>query len=74
MKKKKYTAAAVAAACVMIYYIGIAVLFAFAPDIPRILRIILIAIPLAYCAVLAFVLRQRIREIKSGEEDDLEKY
>jgi len=38
------------------------------------LKLVLIIIPLALMGLSIFVLVERIREIRSGEEDDLSKY
>ena len=75
MKKRKgYLAPALVVAFIVLYYGGMAVLFAFVPGIPGWAKALLCLIPLAVCAVAVGVLVQRIREIKSGEEDDLDQY
>ena len=73
MKKRKYVAPIVVAAIIILYYAGIAAVFSqMAMTLWQ--RMLLIAVPLIPCGVVIYVLVQRIREIKGGEEDDLEKY
>ena len=74
MKKKGLLGAVLSALFVIIYYGGLLLLFAFQPEIPSWARILLCLVPLAVCAVAVGVLVQRIREIRSGEEDDLDQY
>ena len=62
------------AAFLMLYYGGMAAMFVCVPGIPGWAKALLCLIPLAVCAVAVGVLVQRIREIKSGEEDDLDQY
>ena len=38
------------------------------------IKIILGIIPIAFCGTMIYVCAQRIKEIRSGEEDDLSKY
>lgn len=61
-------------AFLMLYYGGMAAMFVCVPGIPGWGKALLCLIPLAVCAVAVGVLVQRIREIKSGEEDDLDQY
>jgi len=58
----------------VLYYGGMAVLFAFVPGIPGWAKALMCIVPLIVCALAVYVLVQRIREIKSGEEDDLDQY
>ena len=75
MKKRKgYLAPALVVAFIVLYYGGMAALFAFVPGIPGWTKALLCIIPAAVCALAIYVLVQRIREIRSGEEDDLDKY
>jgi ABC-type transport system involved in multi-copper enzyme maturation permease subunit len=74
MKKKGLLGAVLSALFVIIYYGGLLLLFAFQPEIPSWARILLCLIPLGVCAVVILVLVQRIRELKSGETDDLDNY
>ena len=61
-------------AFLMLYYGSMAAMFVCVPGIPGWAKALLCLIPLAVCAVAVGVLVQRIREIKSGEEDDLDQY
>ena len=74
MKRKGLLGAVLSALFVILYYGGLLMLFAFQPEIPSWARILLCLIPLGVCAVVILVLVQRIRELKSGETDDLDKY
>ena len=74
MKKKGLLGAVLSALFVIIYYGGLLLLFAFQPEIPSWARILLCLIPLGVCAVVILVLVRRIRELKSGETDDLDNY
>ena len=74
MKKRGYLAPTLVVAFIVLYYIGMAAMFVCVPGIPGWAKALLCLIPLAVCAVAVGVLVQRIREIKSGEEDDLDKY
>ena len=74
MKKKGFWGAVLSALFVILYYGGAFVLFACQSDIPLWAKLLLCLLPLGVCAVTALVLVQRIREIRSGEEDDLDQY
>ena len=75
MKKRKgYLAPALVVAFLVLYYGGMAAVFACVPDIPGWAKALMCLIPLAVCAVAVGVLVQRIREIRGGEEDDLDQY
>ncbi len=74
MKKRNYAAPIIVAGCLLLYYFGIIALFVLIPGILWWAKMLLCAIPLAVCAVLIFVLVQRIRELNSGETDDLDRY
>ena len=74
MKKKGLIGAVVSALCILLYYGAALVLFALIPDFPWCGKSLLCLIPLGVCSVVILVLGQRIRELKSGETDDLNKY
>ena len=67
-------APALVVAFLMLYYGGMAAVFVCVPGIPGWGKALLCLVPLAVCAVAVGVLVQRIREIRSGEEDDLDQY
>ena len=71
---KKMIAPIVIASLMLLYYIGIVLLFLFVEGIPFSLKLVMIAGPLAICGVTIGVLVSRIKEIEGGEEDDLSKY
>lgn len=73
MKKRKYTAPVIIVVLLCAYYIVLA-LTAARLEMMLWLKILAAAVPLLLCGVAVGVLIQRIREIKSGEEDDLYKY
>ena len=74
MKKKGLLGAVLSALFVILYYGGLLVLFALQPDVPSWARVLLCLLPLGVCGVTVLVLVQRIRELKSGETDDLDNY
>ena len=74
MKRKGLLGAVLSALFVILYYGGLLILFAFQPEIPSWAQILLCLSPLGVCGVTVLVLVQRIRELKSSETDDLDKY
>jgi len=74
MRRKKYVAPVIIAALLCAYYIGFAVVIGRLPQLPLWGRLAGILIPLVICAAVIIVLISRIREIRSGEEDDLDQY
>lgn len=58
----------------VLYYVGIAVFLALIEDIPMAAVIASLIIPAILAAVMIGVTVSRIKEIRSGEEDDLSKY
>ena len=74
MKRKGLLGAVLSALFIILYYGGLLILFAFQPEIPSWAQILLCLSPLGVCGVTVLVLVQRIRELKSGETDDLDKY
>ena len=71
---KKIFAPIVITSFLVLYYMGFAYFVLFADDIPLILKLFAGVIPLCFIGVCIYVLVERIREIRSGEEDDLSKY
>lgn len=74
MKRRGYAAPIIVSSCLSLYYAGIAALLIFVPGIVWWLRLILLLAPVAIGALLISVTVQRIRELNSGETDDLDKY
>ncbi|MDO5338437.1 MAG: hypothetical protein Q4E89_13535 [Eubacteriales bacterium] len=71
---KKMIAPIIIAVIFVAYYVGIAAAFIFIDDIPGLIKLLFVVVPLALAGVMIGVLRSRIKEIRSGEEDDLSKY
>ena len=57
----------------VLYYVGFFIVCAML-SMPFILKLLFGIIPLVLAGVCIFVLMERIKEIRSGEEDDLSKY
>ena len=76
MKKhwKKLIAPIIIISCVILYYIFIGIVFLTVDGISLLIKIPGLVIPIAFIGVSIFVLKERIKEIRSGEEDDLSKY
>jgi hypothetical protein len=74
MHKKKMIAPIVITAVFVLYFIGFAILIAFEEYIPFFIKLLGCVIPLLLAGVCIYVFVERIKEIRSGEEDDLSKY
>ena len=74
MKRNSYFIPVLIAVFICIYYIGLIASFLLITGIAWWIRILLSLLPAALGAVVIYVLVQRIKEIKSGESDDLNKY
>lgn len=72
--RKKMVAPIIIAVLLILWYIGMAIACFCIPEIPFIFKILMAIIPAAISGVISFVLAERIKEIRSGEEDDLSKY
>ncbi len=70
--KKKMVAPVVITIVAIAYYIGYFVLLMAA--LKGILRILAGVMPIALIGIMLYVCKQRIQEIRSGEEDDLNQY
>ena len=73
-KKKGYTGAVLSALFLILYEIGLAVVLMLIPPAAVWIRVLLCLIPAVIAALVIYVLVQRIREIRSGETDDLDRY
>lgn len=58
----------------LILYYGVFLIICFFMKMPLAAKILFGLIPLCLCGVVIYVLAERIREIKGGEEDDLSQY
>lgn len=74
MHKKKLIAPIVITAVIILYYIGFACACTFINGIPLLVKLLGGIIPFLLVGVCIYVLVERIKEIRSGEEDDLGKY
>ena len=74
MKKRKLAAPIVISVLVGLWLLGYAVLIFLVPAIPLWIKLLGAVIPLALLGVTIYVLCERIQEIRSGEEDDLDNY
>ncbi len=70
---KKMIAPIIIVSILILYYAGFFVICMFIP-IPLALKLLFGLTPLLLAGVSIYVLMERIREIRSGEEDDLSKY
>ncbi|MBQ3090665.1 MAG: hypothetical protein IJD21_08930 [Oscillospiraceae bacterium] len=75
MKKRSgLVGAIVVAVCLLLWYGGMLALFVWIPDMGLLPKILLCALPLAVCGLIIHVLAQRMKELSSGETDDLDQY
>ena len=72
--KKKMVAPIIITVILVLYYLGFVVACVVIPGIPTIAKFLFGVMPLALAAVTINVMLKRIKEIRSGEEDDLSKY
>ncbi len=72
--RRKMVAPLIFTIVISAYYITIGIVFLCIPEIPFLIKILFAVIPLALAGVAVYVLIERIKEIRSGEEDDLGKY
>lgn len=70
---KKLIAPVIIVAMLAVYLIAFAVAWTYVA-LPLLVKIAGVVIPLALIGVGVFVLVERIKEVRSGEEDDLSKY
>ena len=74
MNKKKLAAPIIITALIVLYYIGFACACLFWDAVPLIAKILGGIIPMLFAGVSIYVLKERINEIRSGEENDLGQY
>lgn len=72
--RKKMVAPIIIAGVLIVYYVAIAAVCFFLPEIPAAVKVLFVVVPLALAGIAIAMLSERIREIRSGEEDDLSKY
>lgn len=71
---RKLIAPVIVAALLVLYYLIFAAVCLLVPGIPLAVRLIFGILPLILAGVCIYVLIERIKEIRSGEEDDLSQY
>lgn len=74
MKKGKLAAPIVVTAILFLWLGGWVALFWWEPGLPFFIKLAGTIVPLALLGVSVFVLVERVDEIRSGEEDDLDNY
>lgn len=74
MKKGKLVAPIVVSVLLILWMAGWLALFCAVPGPPFLVKLIGAIVPLALIGVTVFVLVERLKEIRSGEEDDLDNY
>lgn len=74
MEKNKLIAPIIISVIMLLYYLGFIVVCLLIDGIPLLVKILGALVPLLLAGVIVYVLLERIKEIKSGEEDDLSKY
>lgn len=72
--RRKMIAPILVTVILVLYYIGFFLVCALIEGIPLIDRVLAGILPLGLAGVSIAVLVERIREIRSGEEDDLSQY
>ncbi|MBQ3010832.1 MAG: hypothetical protein IJD81_06535 [Oscillospiraceae bacterium] len=70
---KKMIAPVVVAVLLVLYFVGYAVLLLAIPDLHLIVKLLAL-IPLIMAGYALWAAKERIEEIKGGEEDDLSQY
>lgn len=73
MKYKKLIAPIIITA-ILLLFLMLQITGVILSDAPTVFRVIIITIGVSFCGISIFVLIERIEEVKSGEEDDLDKY
>jgi predicted membrane channel-forming protein YqfA (hemolysin III family) len=71
---RKIIAPIVIVVLIAAYYIGCAVFLIRDPEVSVMMKALMAVIAIALTGVGIYVLKQRADEIRSGEEDDLDKY
>ena len=71
---KKLIAPLIITVLVGIYFLFFGSLFIMDGEIPMAMKVIGAIVPLCFLGVAIYVLIERIKEIRSGVEDDLSKY
>lgn len=73
VNQKKMIAPILITLLILFYYVFIVRLL-FLLALPALVRTLILVVPFGVAVLLGMVLVERIKEIRSGEEDDLSKY
>jgi predicted tellurium resistance membrane protein TerC len=71
---KKMIAPTIITALFIIYFVGVGLSMSAIKELPFMYKVLYIVFPFIMAIVMIVVLIGRIKEIRSGEEDDLSKY
>ncbi|OLS03402.1 hypothetical protein TICRE_06320 [Tissierella creatinophila DSM 6911] len=76
MKKhtKKLIAPIIITVLIVSYFVFYMWMGLFISEIPSIMKMLLLVFPVGLIALSVYMLFERVKEIKDGEEDDLSKY
>ena len=72
--KKKMVAPIVVAILLVVYFVGYAAAVFVMPELPAIVKIFGVVVPLILAGYALWAAKERIEEIKGGEENDLSQY
>ena len=72
--RRKLVAPIVITVLLVLYYVAFVLICMGEPNMPIAVKLLCIIVPLALGGVCIYVLVERIKEIRSGEEDDLSQY
>ena len=71
---KKMIAPIVVAVLLVVYFVGYAAAVFVMPELPAIVKILGVVVPLILAGYALWAAKERIEEIKGGEENDLSQY
>ena len=71
---KKMIAPVVIAGLLVLYFVGYAILLLAIPELSIVVKLLLAVIPVVMAGYALWAAKERIEEIKGGEEDDLSQY
>ncbi len=71
---RKYIAPIIIGLIMILYFSTIGIMALFSSDLNLVEKLLITFIPLCLSCISIYVMLQRIKEIKGGEEDDARKY
>ena len=71
---KKMIAPIVVAVLLVVYFVGYAAAVFVMPELPAVVKILGVVVPLILAGYALWAAKERIEEIKGGEENDLSQY